>query len=111
MANAFLKALKPHYPSVGHIRLIDYKVRVINPRATTAAKVRVTIEFLDAETHEIYGTVGVSENIIEASWHALVDGFEYKLINDEARASKRRIAVSAPVKGRVKTPNRGERSR
>jgi 2-isopropylmalate synthase len=48
----------------------------------------VTIEFLDAETHEIYGTVGVSENIIDASWQALVDGFEYKLINDEERVRK-----------------------
>ncbi|HSW45606.1 MAG TPA: citramalate synthase [Phycisphaerae bacterium] len=95
MANAFLKALTPHYPDVAHVRLIDYKVRVINPRAATAAKVRVTIEFLDDQTHEIYGTVGVSENIIEASWQALVDGFEYKLINDEDWARKARPAKAA----------------
>ncbi len=92
MAHAFLKALKPHYPNVEHIQLIDYKVRVINPRAATAAKVRVTIEFRDTQTHELYGTVGISENIIEASWQALVDGFEYKLINDEDRAKKGRKA-------------------
>ncbi len=86
MANAIICALQPHYPNVEHVRLIDYKVRVINPRAATAARVRVTIEFRDNETHEIYSTVGVSENIIEASWIALVDGIEYKLINDEDKA-------------------------
>lgn len=85
MAMALIRALKGHYPGVEHIRLIDYKVRVINPRAATAARVRVTIEFLDDETHEIFATVGVSENIIEASWMALVDGVEYKLLNDEER--------------------------
>ncbi|MCL2330019.1 MAG: citramalate synthase [Phycisphaerae bacterium] len=82
MANALMMALKPHYPSVEQVRLIDYKVRVINPREATAAHVRVTIEFRDNQTHDIYSTVGVSENIIEASWLALVDGVEYKLIND-----------------------------
>ncbi|MBI4581787.1 MAG: citramalate synthase, partial [Planctomycetes bacterium] len=86
MANALIMALRPHYPKVEHIRLIDYKVRVINPRAATAARVRVTIEFRDNETHEIFSTVGVSENIIEASWIALADGIEYKLINDEDTA-------------------------
>ena len=83
MAGVLIKALKPHYPGVQHLRLIDYKVRVINPRAATAARVRVTIEFLDEDTLGIFGTVGVSENIIEASWIALTDGFEYKLLNDE----------------------------
>lgn len=89
MANALILALKPHYPAVEHVRLIDYKVRVINPRAATAAKVRVTIEFRDNQTHEIFGTVGVSENIIEASWMALVDGVEYKLLNDEDLTRKK----------------------
>jgi 2-isopropylmalate synthase len=88
MANAMIRALKPHYPNVERIRLIDYKVRVINPKAATAARVRVTIEFRDEQTHEIYSTVGVSENIIEASWIALVDGIEYKLIWDEERIRK-----------------------
>ena len=88
MANVLIRALKPHYPNVERIRLIDYKVRVINPKAATAARVRVTIEFRDEQSHEIYSTVGVSENIIEASWIALVDGIEYKLIWDEERARK-----------------------
>lgn len=93
MANALIQALRKHYPSVEHIRLIDYKVRVINPRAATAARVRVTIEFRDNQTHEIFSTVGVSENIIEASWIALVDGIEYKLINEEEATRKAKAKV------------------
>ncbi len=89
MAHAMIKALRPHYPDVEKIRLIDYKVRVINPRAATAARVRVTIEFRDEQTHEIFNTVGVSENIIEASWIALSDGIEYKLIGDEEQKNNR----------------------
>jgi 2-isopropylmalate synthase len=61
--------------------LIDYKVRVVNAGAGTAARVRVIIESRDK--HSIWGTVGVSENIIEASWQALVDSVEYKLQKDE----------------------------
>jgi 2-isopropylmalate synthase len=63
------------------MHLADYKVRVVNARAETAAKVRVVIEWRDGE--RVWGTVGVSENIIEASWLALVDSFEYKLFKDE----------------------------
>ena len=92
MANALRLALHRHYPAVEQVRLIDYKVRVINPKDATAARVRVSIEFRDATSHEIYGTVGVSENIIEASWIALVDGIEYKLIAEEESARKRKTA-------------------
>ena len=60
--------------------LTDYKVRVVNARAGTAARVRVIIESGDHEG--TWGTVGVSENIIEASWEALVDSVEYKLLKD-----------------------------
>jgi 2-isopropylmalate synthase len=95
MANALIRALRPHYPAVDHIRLIDYKVRVINPRASTAARVRVTIEFRNDRTHEIFGTVGVSENIIEASWMALVDGIDYTLLNEEQEAKKKPAASAA----------------
>jgi 2-isopropylmalate synthase len=90
MTTSLIRALRGHYPNVEKIRLIDYKVRVINPRAATAAKVRVTIEFRDEQTHEIFATVGVNENIIEASWIALVDGVEYKLISDEERQGKKK---------------------
>ncbi|UCE99730.1 MAG: citramalate synthase [Planctomycetota bacterium] len=74
---ALRKALKNSYPSIKDVHLIDYKVRVVNARAGTAARVRVIIESRDK--HSIWGTVGVSENIIEASWLALVDSVEYKL--------------------------------
>ncbi len=82
LSKALWRALRPHYPAVDQVRLVDYKVRVVNPKAATEAKVRVTIEFLDEQTHQIFGTVGVSENIIDASWLALVDGVEYKLLSD-----------------------------
>ena len=78
---ALRKALIPAYPSLAEMQLVDYKVRVINSTAGTAARVRVVIESRD--THEVWSTVGVSENIIEASWLALVDSVEYKLFKDE----------------------------
>jgi len=79
--DALRKALEKFYPGLRDMRLIDFKVRVTNPRAATQARVRVIIESRDHDA--IWGTVGVSENIIEASWIALVDSFEYKLIKDE----------------------------
>ncbi len=78
---ALRKALQPYYPRLVEMHLVDYKVRVVNARAETAARVRVVIEWRDDEA--VWGTVGVSENIIEASWLALVDSFEYKLFKDE----------------------------
>ncbi len=80
---ALRKALEGHYPRLKEMSLVDYKVRVINARAGTAARVRVVIESKDDV--EVWGTVGVSENVIEASWLALVDSFEYK-IGKDARA-------------------------
>ena len=74
---ALRKSLERFFPNIQDVRLIDYKVRVVNARAGTAARVRVVIESRDK--HSIWGTVGVSENIIEASWLALVDSVEYKL--------------------------------
>jgi 2-isopropylmalate synthase len=77
---ALRKALDPHFPRLREMDLVDYKVRVINARAGTAARVRVVIESKDQDT--VWGTVGVSENVIEASWLALVDAFEHKLAKD-----------------------------
>jgi 2-isopropylmalate synthase len=74
---ALRKSLENFYPSIKDIHLIDYKVRVVNAKAGTAARVRVIIESRDKDS--IWGTVGCSENIIEASWQALVDSVEYKL--------------------------------
>ncbi|MHC4227518.1 MAG: citramalate synthase [Planctomycetota bacterium] len=74
------KSLENFYPSIRDVHLIDYKVRVVNAGAGTAAKVRVIIESMDKNS--MWGTVGVSENVIEASWQALVDSVEYKLQKD-----------------------------
>ena len=71
---ALRKALEPVYPALARMHLLDYKVRVINAQEGTAAKVRVSIESTDGE--RVWGTVGVSENVIEASWLALSDAFE-----------------------------------
>lgn len=75
---ALRKALLPFYPSLKSVKLVDYKVRVLDSEKATAAKVRVFIESTDGS--DSWGTVGVSENIIEASWQALVDSIAYKLI-------------------------------
>lgn len=79
---ALRKALQPTYPSLGQMSLEDYKVRVVNAREGTAARVRVVLESRDH--HDVWTTVGVSENIVEASWLALVDSIEHKLIKDGA---------------------------
>ena len=77
---ALRKSLVNFYPGIKDVHLIDYKVRVVNAKAGTAARVRVIIESRDKTS--IWGTVGCSENIIEASWQALVDSVEYKVQKD-----------------------------
>jgi 2-isopropylmalate synthase len=79
--NALRKALEKFYPELKSVKLHDYKVRVLTAGKGTAAKVRVLIESGD-DKHK-WGTVGVSENIIEASWQALVDSIEYKLLKEK----------------------------
>ena len=83
--NALRKALLPAYPGLAAMRLVDYRVRVINSTEGTAARVRVVIECADDAA--VWSTVGVSENIIEASWLALADAYEYKLLQDEEAQS------------------------
>ena len=77
MDAALRKVLLPFFPSLDTMRLVDFKVRVVNGEAGTAARIRVNIE--SADDQDTWRTIGVSENIIEASWHALVDAVEYKL--------------------------------
>lgn len=79
--NALRKALDKFYPQLKDVRLIDYKVRVLTAGKGTSARVRVLIESGDKENK--WGTVGVSENIIEASYQALVDSIEYKLLKEK----------------------------
>ena len=81
--NALRKALERFYPALKDVHLTDYKVRVLDTQAGTAAKVRVLIEASDGIDH--WGTVGVSENIIQASWEALTDSLEYKLYKDREK--------------------------
>ncbi len=77
---ALRKALEAFYPSLADVHLTDYKVRVLDSNCATASKVRVLIESSDGD--DSWTTVGVSKDIIEASWTALVDSIEYKLIKD-----------------------------
>ncbi len=81
---ALRKALEKFYPAIRNVRLLDFKVRVLTSGGGTESRVRVLIESSDGR--ETWGTVGVSENVIQASWQALVDSIDYKLMRDEERA-------------------------
>ena len=87
---ALRKALAKFYPEVEDIRLHDYKVRVLGSAEGTAAAVRVLIE--SGDEHDHWGTVGVSHNVIEASWQALADSMDYKLYKVRRGAERRRAA-------------------
>ena len=77
--HALRKALEKFYPQLQEVKLLDYKVRVLAANKGTESKVRVLIESGDYK--DKWGTVGVSENIIEATWQALADSIEYKLLS------------------------------
>lgn len=98
--NAIRKALIPFYPNLNDMHLVDFKVRVLEEKAGTAAKVRVLIRSQDE--HDSWGTIGVSENIIEASWNALVDSIEYKLLKDKNSAGKRAVKKKTTKKKTAK---------
>ena len=87
MDQAIRKALKEFFPSLREMHLSDFRVRVLDEKAGTAAKVRVLIQSQDRT--DSWWTVGVSENIIEASWIALKDSFEYKFMKDEKKKRKK----------------------
>jgi 2-isopropylmalate synthase len=86
------KALVPYFPDLGSMQLVDYKVRVLDNGAGTAARVRVLIESSDGDRR--WGTVGVSDNVVEASWQALMDSVEYRLHRLGAKPK-----VAAGIKG------------
>ncbi|MCA9401307.1 MAG: citramalate synthase, partial [Candidatus Omnitrophica bacterium] len=81
--SALRQALLKFYPRLKEMHLVDYKVRVLDTKEGTAAKVRVLIESQDQT--DSWTTVGVHENIIEASWEALTDSVEYKLLKDQKK--------------------------
>jgi 2-isopropylmalate synthase len=81
--SALRQALLPYYPNLEAMQLVDYKVRVLDNGAGTEARVRVLIESTDGKRR--WGTVGLSSNVVEASWQALVDSIEYKLHKDNVK--------------------------
>ncbi|MBI2962371.1 MAG: citramalate synthase [Deltaproteobacteria bacterium] len=83
---ALRRVLTKEFPQIEAVKLLDYKVRVLPGIGGTAAKVRVLIE--SGDEHERWGTVGVSHNVVEASWQALVDSIDYKLYTDQKRAQE-----------------------
>lgn len=83
MDQALRKALERFYPSLKEVKLKDYRVRVLSTKQGTDAVVRVLIESGDGDSD--WSTVGVSENIVEASWKALIDSIDYKILKDEAK--------------------------
>jgi 2-isopropylmalate synthase len=85
--NALRKALGRFFPDLDTMRLTDFKVRVIDGSRGTAAKVRVLIDSRDQD--HVWSTMGVSEDIIEASWHALADSFQYKLAREKTMRNSR----------------------
>lgn len=84
--NALRKALTKFFPQIREMGLVDFKVRVIDGSGGTASKVRVQIESRDSR--EIWSTIGVSSNVIEASWQALVDSFQYKLSKELEKSAE-----------------------
>jgi 2-isopropylmalate synthase len=84
--SALRKALYKFYPELNEMNLVDFKVRVLSTKDGTKAVTRVLIESSDGK--RTWGTVGVSENIIEASWQALVDGIDYKLLIEEEKSER-----------------------
>ncbi len=109
--SALRQALLPYYPNLEAMQLVDYKVRVLDNGAGTEARVRVLIESTDGKRR--WGTVGLSSNVVEASWQALVDSVEYKLHKDNvkprakaaskhngARPRSARPAENAPARAR-----------
>jgi 2-isopropylmalate synthase len=89
--HALRKALTKFYPQIKEMRLIDFKVRTLEGSEGTAAGVRVLLDSTDGT--EIWSTIGVSENILEASWQALVDSIEYKLSKDKSAGKEPKIAA------------------
>ncbi|MGH9639538.1 MAG: alpha-isopropylmalate synthase regulatory domain-containing protein, partial [Bryobacteraceae bacterium] len=111
--SALRKALLPYYPNLETMRLVDYKVRVLEGGAGTGARVRVLIESADDKRR--WGTVGLSNNVVEASWQALVDSIEYKLHKDNlkprVKAAASKTSPPAPLPSGKGKSNRALRPR
>src|SRR5579863_7693354 len=102
---ALRKCLSSRYPKIADVRLTDYKVRVLDSKKGTAAKVRVLVEWSDHE--KSWSTVGVSDDVIEASWNALVDALRLELMRLSAQAEAslvrdRKLSDGSPVAAEVR---------
>ena len=105
--SAFRKCLEETYPQLARVHLRDYKVRVVNPTAESAAKVRVVIEFVShpeaaepggaqaSDRPRYFSTIGVNENIVDASWQAITDAFTYHLIESKVAGKEPDTQTSA----------------
>jgi 2-isopropylmalate synthase len=108
--SALREALVPYYPNLASMRLADYKVRVLDNGAGTAARVRVLIESTDGKAR--WGTVGVSNNVVDASWQALMDSVEYKLHKDNAKPQIRPVPENGEARsGRARARERNGAAR
>ncbi|MBF7083426.1 citramalate synthase [Desulfallas sp. Bu1-1] len=96
--NALRKALEGFYPEIANMHLADYKVRVLDEKDGTGAVVRVLVETGDG--HCSWGTVGVSPNIIEASWQALVDSIAYGLLREQNKDEKDSRFITGVFRGK-----------
>ncbi|MGH7984806.1 MAG: citramalate synthase [Candidatus Binataceae bacterium] len=99
---ALRAALVPYYPALDSMQLADYKVRVLDNGVGTGARVRVLIESTDGERR--WGTVGLSANVVEASWQALLDSVEFKLHKDNAKPRARPVNGDGAVPGKRARP-------
>ncbi|GAB5521555.1 MAG: citramalate synthase [Rhodothermales bacterium] len=102
MSKALHQALSTSYPSLDAVRLTDYKVRVLTPEDGTAASVRVLVEHTDGE--RTWNTVGASENILEASWQALVDGLRFHLLRTRDAATTASATTTQTLAAPEPTP-------
>lgn len=103
---ALRKVLRRFFPSIDSVALEDYHVRILNPETGTRATTRVLIDSSDGRHH--WGTVGVNENIIEASWEALVDSVEYKLLLDTTATKRRSAKRKTPPAGMRPTARKSD---
>jgi 2-isopropylmalate synthase len=88
--HALRKALEKDFPAIAEVRLVDFKVRILESNLGTDAITRVHVESTDGK--DTWGTIGVSDNVIEASWEALVDSVEYKLTSDASGDASEELA-------------------
>ena len=102
--SALRSALVPYYPALENMHLADYKVRVLDNGRGTGARVRVLIESTDGKKR--WSTVGVSANVVEASWQALVDSVEYKLHKDHLKPRAKPVGANGDNGAGAKPPGK-----